>query len=119
MVYAYQLFDLLISKPYIGEEINTKAKLFAQFHASSTMDMKKNILQEITKTNSRTRVIFATTALGMGVDSPNITNIIHITPPSTLESYVQEIGRAGRSGNQSYVAQIVIHNLKLMQIIHK
>ena len=57
------------------------------------------------------RVIFATTALGMGVDAPNIENIIHITPPANLESYVQEIGRAGRSGNQSY-AMIYYNNKK-------
>ena len=37
-------------------------------------------------------------ALGMGVDAPYVTRIIHITPPATVECYVQEIGRAGRTG---------------------
>ena len=66
-------------------------------------------LNEIKLANSRIRVIFATTALGMGVDASNLENIIHITPPANLESYVQEIGRAGRSGNQSY-AMIYYNN---------
>jgi superfamily II DNA helicase RecQ len=43
-------------------------------------------------------VIFATSALGMGFDAPYVTRIIHITPPATVESYLQEIWRAGRTG---------------------
>jgi len=38
----------------------------------------------------------------MGVDTPFVQNVIHITPPSNFESYLQEIGRAGRSGMQAY-----------------
>ena len=60
--------------------------------------MKKDIIDEIGKENSRIRVIFATSALGMGVDTPYVSQIIHITPPASVESYVQEIGRAGRTG---------------------
>ena len=51
--------------------------------------------------NSIIRVIFATSALGMGVNMPYISQIIHIGPPSTLEAYVQEIDRAGRSEDPS------------------
>ena len=47
------------------------------------------------------RVLFATTALGMGVNVPHVSKIIHIDPPSSLETYMQEIGRAGRSGRKS------------------
>ncbi|XP_057296121.1 uncharacterized protein LOC130625055 [Hydractinia symbiolongicarpus] len=63
---------------------------------NSTKAMKQIIIKEISK-NSRIRVIFATTALGMGVNIPHVENVYHITPPSNLEAYVQEIGRAGRS----------------------
>ena len=47
---------------------------------------------------SITRVVFATTALGMGVNAPHVRHVIHIGPPSNLETYFQEIGRAGRCG---------------------
>jgi len=47
------------------------------------------------------RVLFATSALGIRVDAPYVTNVIHITPPSSLEVYMQEIGRAGRTGLSS------------------
>ena len=51
------------------------------------------------------RVIFATTALGMGVDSPYETSVLHISPPFSIEDYMQEIGRAGR-GNSSATATL-------------
>ena len=49
---------------------------FAQFHAPQTDHMKAEILEEIKKETSNIRVIFATSALGMGVDAPNVENII-------------------------------------------
>ena len=45
--------------------------------------------------------MFATVALGMGVDVPSIRNIIHVGPPRTIREYFQETGRAGRDGKQS------------------
>jgi len=57
--------------------------------------MKKESIQEIKKYDSRERVLFATSALGMGVVTPYVTNTIHISPPGTIEAYMQEIGRAG------------------------
>ena len=43
-------------------------------------------------------VLCATCAFGMGVDIKNIRTVIHYDPPPTVESYVQEAGRAGRDG---------------------
>ena len=46
--------------------------------------------------------MFSTSALGMGAHMPHITRIIRIAPQVSLEEYVQEVGRAGKSGLQSY-----------------
>lgn len=46
--------------------------------------------------------IVATNAFGMGVHKSNIRQIIHDHMPSTMGSYMQEIGRAGRDGKQSF-----------------
>ena len=100
--FAYALFNrILEDDQFVGNSRDPSSRLFSQFHAPQTAQMKVSILNEIKKDDSRIRVIFATTALGMGVNVPYVSKIIHIGPPSSLESYMQEIGRAGRIGQQA------------------
>ena len=61
-----------------------------------TKAMKEQILKEMVSPTSKVRVIFATVAMGMGVDIPSIRNVIHVGPPRTVREYFQETGRAGR-----------------------
>ena len=58
--------------------------------------------------NGTVKIMVCTTAFGMGIDQPDVEIVIRIGCPPTLESMVQEFGRAGKDGRQAQGTFIVV-----------
>ncbi|XP_048730661.2 ATP-dependent DNA helicase RecQ-like [Ostrea edulis] len=102
VVYVNDLASLGYCYQYIEDELQDNAyhpktekipenRIFGQFHMDYTLRMKAHIVDELRKSNRKIRLVFATVALGMGLNSPCISSVIHFRPPTTLEKYFQEI----------------------------
>jgi len=71
----------------------------APYHAGLSASIRRRVLRAFLA--DHVRVIVATSAFGMGIDKPDVRQVLHWGPPPTLEAYYQEAGRAGRDGNAS------------------
>ncbi len=69
------------------------------YHGGLNNKLRSQISQEWI--DGRISCIVATKAFGMGIDKSNVRRVIHYQIPDTIESYVQEAGRAGRDGDYS------------------
>jgi len=67
------------------------------FHSKIDSSKKMQILKDYIE--DKIDIIVATTAFGMGVDKPNILNVIHYEVSESLENYAQEAGRGARDQN--------------------
>lgn len=71
-------------------------------HAPQIEKMQEAILKQLCKPESKCRVVFATMAMGMGVDIPSVRQVVHIGPPRSVQEYHQAPGRAGRDNKKSW-----------------
>lgn len=89
------LADELHKAGILSKELSTQA--IGYFHAGMDGDDREETYTRFKDNDDPLYILCATKAFGMGMDIPNIHYFIHLMPPSVMEDYLQEVGRAGRN----------------------
>lgn len=94
-----------VLKKKVAEDIAKQLRQFGinceHYHADIGLNKKNEVLEKFL--DDELKVIVATIAFGMGIDKKDIRCVIHYGASKNLESYYQEVGRAGRDGKAAKV----------------
>ncbi len=80
-----------------AQELAGAGPRVAGYHAGMPAAERDRVHQEFTA--GELDVVVATSAFGMGIDRPDVRFVVHASAPESLDSYYQQIGRAGRDGD--------------------
>jgi len=72
----------------------------SEYNKDTEEMIKETVLGQMTKqpSVSKLRLLICTIAFGMGVNCAGVDRVIHYGPPNDMETYIQQIERAGRDG---------------------
>lgn len=96
---------------------NTCTEFVNMYHSKTPEYVKEKIRTDMGSESGKIRVLICTNAAGMGVNFKNLNNVIHYGVPHDLDTFVQQMGRAGRDGSFSEEILLVKKNKKLFKKI--
>ncbi len=86
-----------------AEDLATRLQTYFEgvsyYHAGLGAETRKEVQEKFDR--AELRILTATNAFGMGIDYPNVRLVTHYQMPANIESFYQEMGRAGRDGQMS------------------
>jgi len=83
----------------IATELSRRGFEARAYHAGMSADERTVVQQAFS--NGSLGIVVATNAFGMGIDRGDVRLVVHAQPPPSIEAYYQEVGRAGRDGENA------------------
>ncbi len=84
----------------LAQDLKSKGWRALGYHAGMPADTRTKVSSAFAR--KKVDVIVATNAFGMGIDRDDVRLVVHAQPPSSIEAYYQEVGRAGRDGDEAH-----------------
>lgn len=94
---------------YLFGAVDINNSCFALLYSRQDKVVLQTTVSDLRSENPRIRLVLTSSVAGMGFDPTSVVRIIHAKPPRNLAQYLQEIGRAGRRG-QNAVAVLYYSN---------